>query len=232
MSFLVDTGATSILNLKSFAESNSKEIRITSWSGTAATTASEILLPEFALGQYTLKQLKLPAIDLRTLAEACGCHIDGILGADLLERTGASIDLKRRVALLPPQRQEPAELAAIEQFRAHVGICLAAFNTSDHRALAGCIDPDIRLFTSAGEFSGRKAFLEYLQRRYFAQAGAPKIELQPHDVRLLADSAWFGYNYVIRAAAATERGRGMAIARRSHGQWALVQMHNLPEQPH
>jgi hypothetical protein len=37
--FLLDTGATTILNLNSFALGESKAVQITSWSGTAATSA-------------------------------------------------------------------------------------------------------------------------------------------------------------------------------------------------
>ncbi|MGC1418273.1 MAG: hypothetical protein WA817_23500, partial [Candidatus Acidiferrum sp.] len=35
--FLVDTGATSILNLESFAKGQSRDVSVTSWSGTLAT---------------------------------------------------------------------------------------------------------------------------------------------------------------------------------------------------
>src|SRR5205807_9201364 len=35
--FLVDTAATAMLNLQSFAEGSSRDIRVTSWSGTLST---------------------------------------------------------------------------------------------------------------------------------------------------------------------------------------------------
>src|SRR6516164_8770740 len=44
MRFLLDTGATTILNLHSFASGGSKEIQVSSWSGTAATSAREVRL--------------------------------------------------------------------------------------------------------------------------------------------------------------------------------------------
>jgi hypothetical protein len=72
MHLLVDTAATSLLNLKSFAGGRSKEVHITSWAGTAATNASEVSLPEFTLGKHTLRDLKLPAIDLSPIGAACG----------------------------------------------------------------------------------------------------------------------------------------------------------------
>src|SRR5437879_3996486 len=60
MRFLLDTAATTMLNLKSFSSGRSKEIRVSSWSGTAATSAREVFLPELAFGEHHLRDLKLP----------------------------------------------------------------------------------------------------------------------------------------------------------------------------
>ncbi len=45
MRFLVDTAATTMLNLKSFGGGRLKEIQVSSWSGTAATSAREVSIP-------------------------------------------------------------------------------------------------------------------------------------------------------------------------------------------
>src|SRR6266852_5666256 len=91
MRFLVDTAATSLLNLKSFTGGNLKHIQISSWSGTAATSAREVSIPDLALGGHHLRNLKLPAIDLSPVGDACGGPIDGILGVDLLDEMGVTI---------------------------------------------------------------------------------------------------------------------------------------------
>ena len=96
--FLVDTGATSLLDLHSFSEGRSQDVQVTSWTGTLATSAREVTLGEFVIGETHLKDLKLPAIDLSAIGNACGKRIDGILGTDLLERLGATLDLKREIA--------------------------------------------------------------------------------------------------------------------------------------
>src|SRR5215467_14435997 len=98
MRFLLDTAATTTLNLKSFSSGRSKEIQVSSWSGTAATSAREVSLPELTFGEHTLRNLKLPAIDLSPIGNSCGRKIDGILGVDLLDRMGVTIDLKRKIA--------------------------------------------------------------------------------------------------------------------------------------
>jgi hypothetical protein len=88
MHFLLDTAATSILNVKSFSSGVSKEIHVSSWSGSAATSAREVSIPEVLLGKHRLQNLKLPAIDLSPIGKACGGQIDGILGVDLLDQMG------------------------------------------------------------------------------------------------------------------------------------------------
>jgi len=79
MRFLVDTAATTVLNVKTFASGRSKRIHISSWSGVAATSAREVFLPELLIGSYRLANLRLPAIDLTPIGKACGGQIDGIL---------------------------------------------------------------------------------------------------------------------------------------------------------
>src|SRR6266436_8824457 len=98
MHFLLDTAATTVLNIKSFSSGRSKEIRISSWTGSAATSAREVFIPELAFGEHRLRDLKLPAIDLSPIGNACGGKIDGILGVDLLDKMGVTIELKRHVA--------------------------------------------------------------------------------------------------------------------------------------
>ena len=98
MRFLLDTAATTMLNLKSFSSGRSKQIQVSSWSGTAATSAREVSLPELTFGEHTLQNLKLPAIDLSPIGNSCGGKIDGILGVDLLDKMGVTIDLKRKIA--------------------------------------------------------------------------------------------------------------------------------------
>jgi len=46
MRFLVDTAATTMLNLNSFSSGTSKKVHITSWTGTAATSAREVTLSD------------------------------------------------------------------------------------------------------------------------------------------------------------------------------------------
>ncbi len=62
------------------------------------------------LGTHKLHDLKLPAIDLSPIGKACGGQIDGILGVDLLDQMGMTIDLKRRVAV-PAPAGEPGDSA-------------------------------------------------------------------------------------------------------------------------
>src|ERR1700741_3453817 len=125
MRFLLDTGATTILNLSTFTSGRSKEIQVTSWSGTAATSAREVRLPELALGSHRLRDLKLPAIDLSPIGKACGMRIDGILGVDLLDKMRVTIDLRRQVASMGPESTDARAMYA--QMESAMHQCAEAF---------------------------------------------------------------------------------------------------------
>lgn len=231
--FLVDTGATTFLNLKSFSNGKSKRIHISSWSGTGSTSAREVTLPELALGSHRLQKLSLPAVDLSPIGQACGGQIDGILGVDLLEKLGATIDLQRRVARLgnvatpPPDSDEEARKhhAQMEQH------CLAAFNSADVKALEECLDPDVVLFTPWGESRGRKAMVEYVRERYFSLRPLPRMEMKVKSVRIIGAAAYYDYDYAITLPVGRIEGRGTGLCRRHGERWLLMNMHNSRVEP-
>ena len=224
MRFLVDTAATTMLNLKSFSSGRSKRISITSWSGTAATSAREVSLPELALGSHRLSDLKLPAIDLSPIGNACGSRIDGILGIDLLDKMGVTIDLKRQVARLGAQ---PVDVnATFDQMETAMNPCMTAFRLGKAEELEQCFDEEIVLYTPEGEFRGRRQVMEYLGRRYLRFAPSLRFEMTPHDVQVYGDALWYSYDYTIESPKDHIVGHGMAMCRKSNGRWRMLNMHN------
>lgn len=224
MRFLLDTGATTILNLKSFSAGKSKEIRVDSWKGTAATSAREVSVREIKLGSHVIRDVKLPAIDLSPIGQACGGQIDGILGVDLLDQLGATIDLKRQVALLggptgDAQRQYEEMERAMEP-------CHVAFDQGKAAELEECLDPEIVLYTPWGEFRGRKQVMKYLQERFLKYAPNLRWESIPHDIQSFGDALWYSYDYRIEMPGEPIVGHGMAMCRRRDGRWRILNMHN------
>ena len=231
MRFLLDTAATTVLNIQSFAKGRSKKIEITSWSGTAATSAHEVFLPQLSLGRYRLENLRLPAVNLSPIGKACGGQIDGILGIDLLDKMGATIDLQRRVALLGATRGDDGGKTNIEEHEAAMSHCLDAFNTGCAEELRDCFDPEIVLYTPWGEFRGREQVLEFLNKRFLHLQPHPRLEITTHDMRLIGDAVWHGYAYTIESPDVYIAGRGMMICRKNGGRWQLLNMHNSLVQP-
>jgi len=222
--FLVDTGATTILNLKSFPAGESKQIHIDSWKGNAATSAREVSLSEIQLGSHKLRDIKLPAIDLSPIGKACGGQIDGILGIDLLDKLGVTIDLKRRVASLEgPATDVKAQYDAMETA---MHPCFTAFNQGDAKALEDCFDPEIVLYTPWGEFRGRADVMKYLKERFLKFAPNLRYESVPHDVRSFGVALWYSYDYKIILPGQPIIGHGMAMCRRQDGKWRILNMHN------
>ncbi len=226
MSFLVDTAATSLLNLKSFASGRSKEVQIASWSGTTATSAREVSVPELALGNRKLHNLKLPAVDLGPIAKACGGPIDGILGVDLLEQLGTTIDLQRRVARFAVPAPDPAERSLISEMEMAMQDCSEAFNNADREKLAACFDPDLVLNTPWGEYRGRENAAEYLHQRFFTLNARVRLSMEIHDQRAVGHVVWTSYDYFMDSRDIHLAGRGMMLCRKEENRWHILSMHN------
>jgi ketosteroid isomerase-like protein len=225
--FLLDTAATTILNLKSFTSGESRQVHIYSWSGSSAAPAREVLLSQVELGTHKLRDLKLPAIDLSSIGKACGGQIDGILGVDLLDQMGMTIDLKRRVAI-PAQAGGPGDSAAVlAEAEGDMGACTIAFNQGDVNAMAECFDPEIVFFTQHGEYRGRQEVMDYLSQRYLKFAPKMHYDASPHDARLFGDLLWYSYDFWIDTPEEHRTGHGMSMCRKdAGGRWRILNMHN------
>jgi len=224
MHFLVDTAATTLLNLKSFAGGRSKEVHITSWTGTAATSAREVSLPELMLGKHTLRDLKLPAIDLSPIGAACGGPIDGILGVDLLDKMGVTIDLKHRVASISVDAVEVR--ATYDAMQDSMEPCMAAFSRGDAAAFEKCLDPEVVMYTPHGEFVGRQQVIAYLQNRFFRYASNVHHTIKLNEVQMIGDALWYSYEYVLDTPAEHRTGHGMSMCRKGDGRWRILNVHN------
>ena len=225
--FLLDTAAVTFLNRNSFASGESGQVHIYSWSGSAATSAREVFLPQVELGTHKLRDLKLPAIDLNAIGKACGGQIDGILGVDLLDHMGMTIDLKRGVAAFPPV-PEPGDsgdpLAAAER---DLKPCVVAFNHGDAKAMAECFDPEIVFYTQHGEYQGREEVMQYLSHRFFEDAPRLHYDATPHDVRLLGDVLWYSFDFRIDAPEEHLAGHGITMCRKdAGGRWRMLSVAN------
>jgi hypothetical protein len=223
--FLVDTAATSILNLESFAAGQARDIHVTSWSGTLATSAKEVTLPDLTVGRTKVVELKLPAIDLSAIGKACGRRIDGILGVDLLGKLGASINLKEQtIHVRTPDEAHGAELVAAMQHEMHR--CVDAFNDSDEQKFGDCLDPKIVLFSIDTELYGREEVVGYFRERYFHQQPAARLDIRESAFHPIGEAVWYEYEFTIDSARGRLHGRGMAMCKKSEGHWRMASMHH------
>ncbi len=231
--FLLDTGATSILNVKSFALGTSKHVQITSWSGTTPTSAREISLPEVELGTHKLRNLKLSAIDLSPIGKACGGQIDGILGVDLLDRMGMTIDFKRRVAAFASEVENSEDTAsAFGEVERDLAICGQAFNQGDAKEMTECFDPEIVFYNSDGEFRGRQEVMRYLTERFFKSAPKLHYEIRVHEIRSFGDALWYSYDYWIETPDEHLAGHGMSMCSKdAGGRWRILNLNESTKGP-
>ena len=229
MRFLVDTGATTMLNLKSFSGGRSKQIQISSWSGSADTSAREVSLSSFTMGTHTLHDLKLPAIDLSPIGKACGGTIDGLLGVDLLDKMGVTIDLKRQVATLGV---EPTDARALyRQMEFAMNHCTSAFEQGKSDELEKCFDPEIVLYCPTGEYKGRSEVMRYMREHYLKFAPHLRYTTKLREVQSFGDALWYSYDFDMETPEKHSSGRGMAMCRKSRDGWLVLNMHNSVREP-
>lgn len=225
--FLVDTAATSMLNLKSFTRGDARRIAVTSWSGTVETSAREITLPELVVGEHHLKDLKLPALDLSAIGQACGRRVDGILGVDLLMRLGATVDLKNQTAHLNAENKNYQ--AMIDELHQDLTACEQAFNRADETFFSDCLDPRVVLFAAGGDYYGRDAAMEYYRRRYFQQSPPARLTITPRGHHPIGDAIWVEYDLRIDLRDQVILARGTALCEKTGGKWRIVHMnHSAP----
>jgi len=225
MLFLVDTAATSFLNLQSFAEGKTRDVGVTSWAGTLVTSAKEVTLKEMAIGNTKLMDMKLPAVDLSAVGKACGRKIDGILGVDLLGKLGATIDLKRRTVHVATASEYLGDALAAEM-QSEMHRCVEAFNESDEKTFAECLDPKIVLFSADAELYGRERAFGYFRDRYFHQRPAARLEIRESAFHAVGEAVWYEYEFTIESARGMLHGRGMAMCKKSEGRWRMASMHH------
>jgi len=228
MHFLVDTAASSLLNANSFAPGRLLDVHIASWTGIRETSASEVAVHEVVIGRTKLVALKLPAIELSAVGKACGRRIDGILGADLLAKMGATIDLKRKVMHLVTVDDE-REMRLVKEVQEQIARCAAAFNDSDERSLNDCLDPKITLYTQDKMLTGRDLILQYFTENYFHHIPAAKLETQENSFHRVGEAIWFEYKFTGLLPPGVFRAEGMALCRKTNGRWRIASMHQAIE---
>jgi hypothetical protein len=226
--FLIDTAATSMLNLKSFAQGETRrDVQVTSWSGTTATSAREVTISELKVGHTKIIAVKLPAIDLSAIGNACGKTIDGILGVDLLGKLGATIDLKHQTVHFADANANDARATQLEsEMHRDIDRCLAAFNSADEDAFAECLDPKIVLFSADADLYGREAAMTYFRERYFHRTPAARLDIRASSFHAIGEGVWYEYDFTIEQAPTSLRGQGMAMCRKSDGHWRVASMHH------
>jgi len=224
--FLLDTGATSILDLGTFASLESASsgggVDVTSWSGRGVAKGRIVKIKVLRFGERELRDLRLSAVDLSVLNTACGKKVDGLLGADLLEKLGALIDMDARVAKFSPRPLEVFEDARREFLE-----CVEFFNRGDPGHFRHHLDEGVVWFTPFEEVRGREAVIRFLKQTYFDKHAHLTVDrLHPANLHVAGDSYWLDYEYEIQSDDRAYHARGTAFSYRKDGEWKMTTIHN------
>ncbi|HLJ86676.1 MAG TPA: aspartyl protease family protein [Candidatus Angelobacter sp.] len=227
--FLLDTGATStLLNLKSFSSFDSTEVTMETWNGSFAAAGREVVLHDLTMGDHPLYNLKLLAVDLTPLERSCQKRVDGVLGADLIEKLGMKIDLKNHVASLAA-KEKMAE-AQFAELNRQQELCGAAFNNSDAKTFSECLDPEIVLMTFKGDYRGRPSVMKYLEK-YFHQSPPTVLSLRPREYHAVGDVIWEEYDLEIMTPERTIQAKGTSLFHKTGEKWLIMNMNHSMNDP-
>ena len=228
--FLVDTGATSMLNLKSFPHGDTTHVSVSSWTGTVEARAQNVSIAELIIGLHHVHNLKLPAVDLSEIGRACGRQLDGIVGVDLLSQLGATVDIKNQIAHLADTHSDEARIAELHE---QLASCEEAFNRGDEKQFAECLAPHVVVFSSGGDFYGREASMEYYHKRYFTHNPPARLLTTARAHHAIGDAIWVEYDMRIVLGSQVINARGTALCEKSGGRWRIVHMnHSAPPPDH
>jgi hypothetical protein len=222
--FLLDTGATTMLDIGSFKELAKKAlpdpVNISSWKGEASEAGRRVIVPLLQIQSYEVRNLKLPAIDLSRLGEACGNRIDGLLGIDLLEKMKASLDLDGEKAYLRPRLAPPQ--TDLEEARQQFYHCHESFNEGNVDAMTECFDENATYFTPWEVIHGRKNVIDFLKHEYMDKGAKMNSHFEPLEFHFSGDTYWINYEYEVHMPGRSYGGRGTTFARRQDGRWVTT----------
>jgi len=220
--FLVDTAATSMLNLNSFAAGEAKTIAVTSWSGTVDAQAKQVALNDLSIGDHHFHNLVLPSVDLSGIGRACGRQIDGVLGIDLLRKVGAVLDLTDHTPRLriAGETAESVEKKLEERI---VG-CEEAFNRHDEAAVSDCLDPEVVVFSETADFHGRQRLMEFFRERYSSPHLHAQLSVKPFFYHVFGEAIWMECELQTSLGAMTAAARGSALWSNTEGKWRIIHL--------
>ncbi|HLW52636.1 MAG TPA: nuclear transport factor 2 family protein [Candidatus Angelobacter sp.] len=225
--FLVDTAATSALNLQAFAHGDPTRAAVSSWTGTTEARAQNVVIHDLAIGSHHLKNIRLIAVDLSAIGRACGRRIDGILGLDLMIQLGLTVDLKNHTARFPADSEDVQ--ARVAELSAALLACEAAFNRADEAVFSACLDPNVVLFAAGGDFYGRDAAMQYYREHYFRHNPPAHLDLTPRAHHPIGGAIWMEYDLRLSLGERILQVRGTALCTKSDGRWRIVHMnHSSP----
>jgi hypothetical protein len=220
--FLVDTAATSMLNINSFAAGETKTVAVTSWSGTVDAKAKQVTLNDLSVGDHHFHNLVLHSVDLSGIGRACGRQIDGVLGIDLLRKVGAVLDLTEHTQRL---RIDGETTESVEKkLNERIAGCEEAFNRQDEATVSDCLDPEIVVFSETADFHGRQRLMEFLRERYSSRRLRAQLSVKPFVYRVFGGAIWMEYEFQVNTGEMTAVAQGTALWSNAGGKWRIIHL--------
>jgi hypothetical protein len=87
-----------------------------------------------------------------------------------------------------------------------------------------CLDPDIVLFTSEGDYRGRNAVMKYFRECYFGQTPKVLVSIAPRERHLIGGVIWIEYDMFVTIGNQVAKVHGTALYRKGKERWLMSNM--------
>lgn len=114
--------------------------------------------------------------------------------------------------------------ARLNELQKSEATCEQAFNHSDEKAFAECLDPDIVLLTPEGDYHGRKAVMKYFKENYFGQDPPVLVLLTPRTRHMNGKVIWVECEISVTAHGQLMKLRGTALYQKTGERWLMSHM--------
>jgi len=145
-----------------------------------------VFIPELAFGEHRLRDLKLPAIDLSPIGNACGAKSTAF-SAWTFSTKWESLSILNAMLLRPP-RLPPMQERLYDQMETAMHHCNTAFELGKATELEECFDPEIVYSPHKENFAAAKQVMDYLQRRFMQYSPALSYKMYLRDVKVIGDA--------------------------------------------
>ena len=111
----------------------------------------------------------------------------------------------------------------MQELNERIRSCEEGLNRDDETAISDCLDPEIVVFTSAGDFHGRTRFVEFF-RKWYSSQHLVHLSLKTCLYHVLGEAIWMEYESLATIGENAITAHGTALWSNTDGKWRIIHL--------